>query len=157
MANSGSGSGSVVSVPSIAPTLEYTYDLSTDVGKVRLSIGDNDIASVGAGIKPDGTNFTDQELQFIIEQAGSWRAAVPFALRTLANLYASQANRVGLEQYSEDYGKVVDNLLKAATEWEAKSGTEESPLYSTVSSNVDAPHLFGTRMWGAKVTDWTED
>lgn len=134
-----------------------TYILTTDVGKVRLSIGDTDIETIGAGVKPDGANFTDAELQFFIDQAGSWRVAVPSILRTLANLFASQATRVGMEQYSEDFGKTVDNLIKAAAEWEAKLATQDAPINTAISSNTDAPHLFGTRQWGAQVTDWTAD
>lgn len=134
-------------------TPSYTYDLSTDVGKVRFSIGDQDISTPGAGVKPDGANFTDDELTFLIGQAGSWRAAVPAALRTLANLFASQAKTVQMEEYREDFSNIVDNLHKAAAEWEAKNATTDAPQYSGFSANTDAPAMFHTGQWGARVTE----
>lgn len=134
-----------------------TYVLSTDTGKVRLAIGDTNVSDEGAGVKPDGRNFADDELTFFIEQAGGWNAAVPMALRALAAMFSSQATRTGLEQYSEDFTKTVDNLLKSAQVWEEKNATTQAPQSGGFSSYTDAPTMFGTGQWGAQVEDMTTE
>ena len=134
-----------------------TYVLSTDTGKVRLAIGDTNVSDEGAGVKPDGRNFADDELTFFIEQAGSWNAAVPMTLRALAAMFSSQATRTGLEQYSEDFTKTVDNLLKTAQVWEERNATSQAPQSNGFSSYTDAPTMFGTKQWGAQVEDMTTE
>ncbi|MCB0070683.1 MAG: hypothetical protein KDE20_04460 [Caldilineaceae bacterium] len=44
--------------------MTWTYDLSTDVGKVRLRIGDT---TSGTGILPDGSNLSDEEIGVVLD------------------------------------------------------------------------------------------
>jgi hypothetical protein len=46
--------------------MTFTYDLSTDVGKLRLLIGDT---VEDAGALPQGRNFGDHELTFFLTEA----------------------------------------------------------------------------------------
>lgn len=69
--------------------MSFTYSstsLTTDLAKVRLTIGDT---TAGAGPRPDGSNFTDGGLAIFIADAlasgGTWRNAVPPVLRVLAS------------------------------------------------------------------------
>lgn len=100
--------------------MTFTYNstsLSTDLAKVRLAIGDTSSAT-GAGIRPDGTNFSDEELDVFITGAASWRAAVAPILRVLANQYASAARSVRFADYAEDFTQTAAQLRKQADEWE---------------------------------------
>ena len=59
--------------------MTWTYDLSTDAGKVRLLIGDTDIA------EPDARIFSDEELAALLAlEASDVRRAAAQALDTMA-------------------------------------------------------------------------
>jgi len=136
-----------------------TYDLSTDIGKVRFAIGDTDITTEGAGVKPNGQNFTDPEIQAFITQADNqWSFAVPSLLRILANMYAMRAAVIEQEQYREDLTRIAGELRKSAQDWaDNQSVDDDGGMASAFSSNTDAKHFFGTNQWGASVTDQTPD
>lgn len=69
--------------------MAFSYVLSTDVGKVRLEIGDT---TAGAGVRPDGTNLTDAEVEYFLAQEGSVGRAVARACEVLATLWAGVAD-----------------------------------------------------------------
>lgn len=101
--------------------MSFTYTLSDNTGKVRLAIGDTSSTS-GAGVKPDGTNFTDEELAVFITtaiDAGlTWRSAVAPILRTLANQYAWNARSIRFADYQEDFTQTAAALWTQAAAWE---------------------------------------
>lgn len=136
-----------------------TYDLSTDIGKVRFAIGDTEISSSGAGVKPNGENFTDPEIQAFITQAnGQWSFAVPTLLRILANMYAMRASVIEQEQYREDLTRIAGELRKSAQDWADNNATiDAGGMADGFACNTDAKHFFGTNQWGAEVTDQTTD
>ncbi len=92
--------------------MSFTYDLATDIGKVRFEIGDTSAAS---GVKPDGSAITDEELQVLLTREGSPGRATAAACEALARMYArfvdiavgprreslSQASKAYLEQAQE--------------------------------------------------------
>lgn len=47
--------------------MAFTYDTTTDIGKIRLKIGDT---VDGDGVKPAGGNFTDAEIQVFLDEGG---------------------------------------------------------------------------------------
>jgi hypothetical protein len=47
---------------------DFSYDLTTTVGQLRLEIGDTTYQS---GVKPDGSNFSDTELTYFLAQEGA--------------------------------------------------------------------------------------
>ncbi len=105
--------------------MTFTYSgtaLSTDLAKVRLAIGDTS-NSTGAGVRPDGSNFTDEELAVFITTAlaagGTWRSAVAPVLRILSNQYASAARSVRFADYAEDFTQTAEALRKQAEAWES--------------------------------------
>lgn len=63
-------------------------DLTTDIGKVRLEIGDTD-STRGRGKKPDGTNLTDAEIQYFLDEEGSVGRATAHACEALARAWAT--------------------------------------------------------------------
>lgn len=102
--------------------MAFTYSatsLGTDLAKVRLAIGDT---TSGAGPRPDGSNFTDEELNVFIVDAlaagGTWRNAVPQVLRVLANQYASAAKSVQDAEIKEDLTQTAAQLRAQAEAFE---------------------------------------
>jgi len=85
--------------------MAYTYDISTDIGKIRLIISDKDIADC---------HFTDEELQVFLTDEGSINLAAAAALESWAAAYALNASteRIGDYSYAQSISK---NMLELAT------------------------------------------
>jgi len=117
--------------------MTFTYSetsLSTDLAKVRLAIGDT---VSGAGVKPAGGNFSDEELAIFITGATTWRTAVPGVLRTLANQYAAAAKITQVPDEREDLTRTAAELRAQAQEWAdglTAAGTESLPGSVTVGT-----------------------
>jgi len=82
---------------------EFTTLLTTDIGKVRLELGDR---VEGAGVKPDGANLTDEEIQVWIDREGSVMTAAAAACEVLARMWSTVAN-LSLGPRSESLGDVA--------------------------------------------------
>ena len=87
-----------------------TYDITTDVGKVRLMTGDKDLTSVV---------FSDEEITYFLTEAGSVELASAMLLEAWAALYTASpsAEKIGDYSYS---AKTVDNMLALAAKLRAK-------------------------------------
>ncbi|HQW34703.1 MAG TPA: hypothetical protein PL074_00280 [Thermoflexales bacterium] len=81
--------------------MAFTYDLSTDIGKVRLELGD----AAQPGVKPDGGNLTDEELTLWLEREGLVMRAVAAACEALSRMWASVAT-ISVGPRKEDLGSV---------------------------------------------------
>ncbi len=82
-----------------------TYDITTDIGKMRLTIGDKDVADAV---------FTDEELQVFLTASGSVLLGSATALEAWAATYAANANAEKIGDYSYTQ-KIIENMLKLAT------------------------------------------
>lgn len=95
--------------------MAFTYDLSTTgtpllISQVRFELGDT---ASGVGIKPDGSNLTDEEITMLLTQEGyGVMRAVTRACFTLARMW-SVISSTSSPSYSEQAGKV-------AGEWQAR-------------------------------------
>lgn len=70
--------------------MSFTYDLATNVGKLRLEIGDQ---AEDSGVRPDGTNFSDEELETILEEEGDVLGrGIARTCEILANAWATFAD-----------------------------------------------------------------
>jgi hypothetical protein len=88
----------------------WTYRIGTDIGKIRLQLGDDTESS---GVRPDGANFTDEELQTYLDREGSVMRAVAGLCETLALQYARMADlRVGPR--SESLSQIGASFAKRA-------------------------------------------
>ena len=82
-----------------------SYDITTDVGKVRLLIGDNDITNEA---------FTDAEITyFLTSNSNNIYLAAADALESWAAKYAASpdSEKIGDYAYSQ---KIVDRMLSLA-------------------------------------------
>lgn len=139
-----------------------TYNLTTDIGKLRLALNDNDMLKAAAGVKPDGSSYGDEELAVFIELAGSWKRAVSLTLRALANAYAKHATVQTSNDYREDLSKISAQYSEAASQWDehmnklallaAKSETP-SVSWADCFGYQEAPRIFGMNQYGARITD----
>ena len=113
-------------------------DLSTDLARVRLAIGDT---TQDAGVRPDGTNFSDQELELFIDAAtsagGTWRNAVPSVLRILANQYAAAAKVSEDQDVREDLTRTAASLRDQAKDFESTiTATGASAAVGSMAAGV---------------------
>lgn len=103
--------------------MAFTYDLTSNRGKVRLAIGDT---VSGSGPRPANGNFTDAEIDVyltpVIAASHEWRAAVAPLLRQLAVEWTHQAN-ISIGEYSAQYGALAAGYREMAREWERTSTT----------------------------------
>lgn len=117
--------GSLSVTPSMvaASTPVYTYDLATDIGKVRLNVDDRDFSRIDPSLPGERRSaiWTDAELQAFLDASTDVHSATAAALRMLANSRALlvQSRRIGETQV--DYGSVRSDLMKAADAYERLS------------------------------------
>lgn len=110
--------------------MTFTYTLTTDIGKLRLKLGDH---TSGAGLRPDGTNFTDEELQVWLTEGGSVDFALLLACETLAREWSSSAD-LGV-------GSVRESASQVAAAWTERADAQRRRLagWAFVQANtVDA-------------------
>lgn len=82
--------------------MTWSYEIATDIGKVRLHVGDTD--------KSAAWTFEDEELQVFLDETGEVLLAAAAALDALAADQARLAMRVSIGDYSEDRGAAVKAL-----------------------------------------------
>ncbi len=85
--------------------MAFTYDLSTDAGKVRLLVPDNKAASY---------IFEDDEIDLFLALEGGIKKATAMALETIASNEALVLKVIKLLDVQTDGAKVSDALLKRA-------------------------------------------
>jgi hypothetical protein len=99
------------------PSSSFTYNIATDVGKVRLYIDDRDMtnATTATPLERRSVIFTDEEVQtFIDVQGGDLNLAAAMALRTIANNRSLLVQRRQIGKTDVDYGTLRTDLLKSA-------------------------------------------
>jgi len=91
--------------------ITYNYDLDTNVGKVRLKIGDTDVDPTTDAV------FSDQELEyFLTKNSDNINLASADALEAWAAKYAASADSEKIGDYAYTQ-KNVDKMLKLAKEF----------------------------------------
>ena len=115
----------------------FTYDLSTNVGMVRMLIADTDATA---------HDFADEEVEAALEQEGdSLKRAAALLLLVLASNRARLAVSVKRGAVSEDLTKVAAELRASAAVLVAQAAADEdvplsaiiSPSYETFSYTVN--------------------
>jgi len=84
--------------------MSYSYDLSTDIGKIRLIISDKTDTDY---------HFEDAELQSFLDTEGSVNLASAAALESWAAAYALNADSEHIGDYSYAQ-KITDKMLTLA-------------------------------------------
>lgn len=103
--------------------MTFSYDLDETVGQIRLEIGDTD-SSTDAGVKPDGTNFSDEELTYFYEQESSnLLAAAARACEVLARMWARVDQSVRIRDYQINARQQAKDFRNLAEDLRERSGT----------------------------------
>lgn len=123
---------------------QSTYDISTDIGKVRYLVNDRDVT--------DPRN-TDPEYQFCLDQSGgNLYIAAAMSLEADLALLAIGSGKVQLSVFGTDDREVVDNVNKVIARLRAKGmalpviGTNIPDPIFTVDSN-DGTFVGSTHRW----------
>ncbi|HUT58993.1 MAG TPA: hypothetical protein VNA25_14185 [Phycisphaerae bacterium] len=93
----------------------YTYDLATEIGQVRLAIGDTDIDPTTGAI------FSDEELQYFLTAEGSVMAASAAALEATAASAARSAKMLKSLNFATDNRGGSASILAAAAALRARA------------------------------------
>jgi hypothetical protein len=104
------------------PAADYTYDLTTNIGKVRLYIDDRDFTSISTST-PRGERsaiFDDDEIaQFLTAEGDSAYDAAALALLTIATNKNLMVQRRELDGANVDFGTLRKDLLDMAERFRA--------------------------------------
>jgi hypothetical protein len=115
----------------------YTYNPSTQIGRLRLIVQDHDLSSVNSNLPLEQRSaaFSDEELQFFLdEHIDLWPAAAA-VMRTWATSkqLIVVARRIG--KADVDYGSIRADMLKMADAFDAMAN--ESPADAMVEIAYD--------------------
>jgi len=102
-----------------------SYDPTTNIGKVRLKIGDN----------TSPFHFTDEELQVFLTDKGGILLAAAAALKSWAASYATNpsSETIGGYSYSQN---VVDRMNKLAVEYEQEALSQPAATWAEMDFNA---------------------
>lgn len=114
-------------------TFTYVGTLLTDLDTIRFNIQDT---VSGSGAKPDGGNFTDEEIAGILTIEGNTNRATARLFESLASVWNRKVNsEIGPRR--EEWGKVADNYEKQAVKWRANYGYGGATVVSGFVTRVD--------------------
>ena len=116
--------------PSDGDIMDFTYDLTTDLGLVRFLVADTDSTS------PD---FADDEVSVALAQEQNVpKLAAALLLEILASNRARLAVRVTRGSVSEDLTQVAANLRALAAQYRAEAeGDADTVLEAVVTPSYD--------------------
>lgn len=115
----------------------FTYDLTTDVGKVRLLIPDR---------LEDEVIFQDAEIQAFIDLETTVRTATALALETIASDQALVLKVIKILDLTTDGAKVSDALLKRAQVLRDTDDDDEAGYSFDIAEMVVDPHTETERL-----------
>jgi hypothetical protein len=103
-------------------TFTYIGDLSTDLDNIRFNIQDT---TSGLGIKPQGLNFTDEEINGILSKEGSVGRATAALFETLSVTWSTYVD-TSVEERSEAMSQTAKNYMTLAKRWRDTYGYGEA-------------------------------
>ena len=119
--------------------MAHTYDLTTNIGKVRLLIGDTDIVPI------TDAQFSDEEIQVFLDMGGTILTAAGYALEAWASAITDSLKSEHIGDYSytkDDAGKKLQLAKEYKAEDAAKpyftwSEMDLTGIDSTISEDVE--------------------
>lgn len=107
--------------------MSFSYDLSTDVGIVRLELGDT---TEGKGVRPDDGNLSDEELTYWVGREGHVMRAVAAACEALARMWSSYTT-ISIGPHSETLSLIQGNWADRAKSLRSLYGNTPDSAAST--------------------------
>lgn len=118
--------------------MAFTYDPSTDRGKVRRNIGDKDTSN------SDNQMFDDSEIDSFLDSANQdVQLATAYALRAMAadpSLRAIKYRMMSTDGFEIDKTQMAAELRESAKDWERRA--EQGPVEEIDSQDYEVG-LFG--------------
>jgi hypothetical protein len=114
-------------------TFTYAGTLATDLDQIRFYVSD---VTSGSGPKPDGTNFTDEELNGLLTAEGTVGRSVAAAFESLSAIWRTRYN-FSTEGQRFDRASVADGYAKLAAEWRDKYGSPGSRVGAGPVTRID--------------------
>lgn len=102
-----------------------TYNIETSIGQVRFNLSDTNFSS-GKGIRSDGTNYTDEEIAFVLEESGDdVKYATYDMMMRLSAEFAAKATAVEFGAFRQENENTAASYQRAAMTYLAKLKDEE--------------------------------
>ena len=140
-------------------TINFTYDPSTSVGMVRLSLQDTDFTAPGASA-PDYSGratwtvvFSDEEIAAqLTRYSGNINLAVASCLRTLATskVLLAQYQKFILDDVTVDLGQIAIQLLRMAESLEHREDETAEP-FIVVGGPDESVFDLAERRWSESI------
>lgn len=136
----------------------YLTTLTTDRDIVRFNIGDR---VENEGVRPDGANFSDEEITYLLTKCGSVDAACVLAFRILANEWTQYALTEREGEASLAATNVADMYRQRAKDWANDTGVSLGAAMTTglnfrKTDDGGSPiePVFQRKQMGNKPIDW---
>lgn len=113
--------------------MSFSYDLTTDVGMVRLLISDTKFSDGGEDVYV----FSDEEIQAIIDRTPSLNLAAAQLYEILAGSEARLAIVVRRGDLSDDRSKVAAELRAQAASIRTREEADVEPLGAAISPSYE--------------------
>jgi hypothetical protein len=97
----------------------YHDGLNTDRDKIRFHIQDT---VEDSGPKPDGANFTDNELAGLLTIEGTWQKTVAACYEVLEAAWADYAD-ISVGSRRESFSQIADRYARKAAKWRSDFGS----------------------------------
>lgn len=119
--------------------MSITTSLTTEIGQVRLELGDDNAA---AGVLPDGSNLSDEQVTLYLAREGSVMRAVAGICEMLATRWAAVADlHVGPRR--ESYSQISKQYAARAATLRERYGDSEAWLDGLLSVPVRREDGYG--------------
>lgn len=114
-------------------TFTYAGTLTTDLDKIRFRVQDT---VSGSGPKPNGGNFTDEEINGLLTVEGNVNRTIAALYEALAATWAAYVDtRIGPRD--EKLSQVADRYTKIAKQWRDDYGYGTQTLSTGFATRVD--------------------
>lgn len=100
-------------------SFSYSGAPSTDLDRVRFHLRDT---TAGGGPRPEGDNFSDEEIAALITTEGIWQRAVAGALESLAVEWTTNPT-YSADNFSVSNSHIAMGFTRQAQEWREKWGS----------------------------------
>lgn len=116
--------------------MAFTYNVATDIGKVRLLVGDTDSATA---------LLQDDEVEYFLEIAeNNVYLAASYAAGSIAGKYSRQAD-VSVESVSKKYSQQSMQYMKLSLQLESRSKRVSSGLVSPGITGISRADIITQR------------
>lgn len=123
--------------------MPITTDLATDIGKVRLLLGD---FTEGSGVMPDGSNFADTYITyFLTQESSNVNLAAAACCEVIAQRWMIVPKQLSADGMSLSYNGVADQWRQRGAELAAQVTEDTSSGVIT----LDIQDAYSTELAGS--------